>query len=427
MRGFLTGIELAPNSCVLVKVRRGRGAPRLSALHVIEPAEWPEQDLAAGEMLGLIRRQKDFPRHAFVVGWRIQDSASAADPATLAALRLLLDAGFVIDAVATPPRALGALAGDRARPSVAATAWLALERHGAAIAIVRGADVLYSRTLQWRYRSASRLNEQLLQRYSLVAHLAPELKRGIDVVRAEHNTAVDCAVTCGDLPDLRSLTMPLIEELDLEVETLDSLDGLQVTPSAEADRAAEYAPALRLACAVTALPVSPHSGGVRSWFRPAAAGVAIVAGGWWGLSRLPLSSGSRPSQPAQKVAPRLPVPTATSGASDPARPLEPVSSPPRAPDTRQTGLPPEPSERVSVAIEAGPPEALLGDRVPAVHGILLAADRRLAILDGAIVREGDSVGRRRVQRIEPEAVVLREPSGREIRAGIRRLKQARRP
>ena len=39
-------------------------------------------------------------------------------------------------------------------------------------------------------------------------------------------TPVDAVVTCGNLPELRSLTMPLIEELDVEVETLDSLEGL---------------------------------------------------------------------------------------------------------------------------------------------------------------------------------------------------------
>ena len=42
---------------------------------------------------------------------------------------------------------------------------------------------------------------------------------------------VDAVVTCGNLPELRSLTMPLIEELDVEVETLDSLEGLVVKPA----------------------------------------------------------------------------------------------------------------------------------------------------------------------------------------------------
>jgi hypothetical protein len=67
---------------------------------------------------------------------------------------------------------------------------------------------------------------------------------------------------------------------------------------------------------------------------------------------------------------------------------------------------------------ARPPAAVLADRLPTVTSILVAPDRRLAIVDGAIVREGDAVGRRVVVRIEPEAVVLREPSGREVRVRI---------
>jgi hypothetical protein len=50
----------------------------------------------------------------------------------------------------------------------------------------------------------------------------------------------------------------------------------------------------------------------------------------------------------------------------------------------------------------------------------VAPDRRLAVLDGEIVREGDAVGARVVIRIESRAVVLREPSGREVTIPIRR-------
>ena len=63
-------------------------------------------------------------------------------------------------------------------------------------------------------------------------------------MRASHGISVDAAVTCGDLPELRSLTMPLIEELDLEVETLDSMEGLRPVGKAKLERLAERAPAL---------------------------------------------------------------------------------------------------------------------------------------------------------------------------------------
>jgi hypothetical protein len=61
----------------------------------------------------------------------------------------------------------------------------------------------------------------------------------------------------------------------------------------------------------------------------------------------------------------------------------------------------------------------LKDPLPVIDTILVSSDRRIAVIDGAIVRVGDIVGQRTLVRIEPEAVFLREPSGREIRVPIR--------
>ena len=55
-----------------------------------------------------------------------------------------------------------------------------------------------------------------------------------------------------------------------------------------------------------------------------------------------------------------------------------------------------------------------------VNSIFVAPDRRLAVVAGEIVREGDAIGRRVLVRIERDALVLREPSGYEIRVPIRR-------
>lgn len=65
------------------------------------------------------------------------------------------------------------------------------------------------------------------------------------------------------------------------------------------------------------------------------------------------------------------------------------------------------------------PPVPLKTPVPAVNSILVSPDRRLAVLDGAIVGVGDAVGLRVVVQIEPEAVILREPSGYLIRVSIR--------
>jgi hypothetical protein len=385
----MTGIELAPDSCVIVDVHRGDGLPRLTALHVVEPRDWPPQ------RLGRIRRRRPFARHVHAVCW--EENAAAMTP--------LLEAGFIVDRMIGPEEALAIVARDRGRSQTdVATAWLALSRHGAALVIVRGADVLYRRRIGWRYKSVTRLHDQLLQRYSLVAHLGPELQHGIDVVRAEHGIPVDCAITCGDLPDLRSLTMPLIEELDLEVETLDSLDGFEVTTSALNDRAIEFAPALRLAAAATALP-PVHAPRSRRWWGRAAAAALIVAGGWMAFSAIRFAP-IPPAKEAAHIAP--PAPAATVGSSSSELEVVPLIPRPTPASTRTA------RER--------PAEPL-----PSVSSILIGRDRRLAILDGTIVSEGDRIGSRRVTRIERNGVVLRDSSGGEVRVDVPRVKPASQP
>ena len=54
-----------------------------------------------------------------------------------------------------------------------------------------------------------------------------------------------------------------------------------------------------------------------------------------------------------------------------------------------------------------------------IDTILVSSDRRLAVVDGAVVGVGDTLGQRTVARIEVDAVFLREPSGLEIRVPIR--------
>ena len=67
---------------------------------------------------------------------------------------------------------------------------------------------------------------ELLDRYLLVSQLAPQLQHVIDLVRPVYGVTVTSVVACGNLPDLRSLAMLLIEEMDFEVETLDSAELL---------------------------------------------------------------------------------------------------------------------------------------------------------------------------------------------------------
>ena len=257
----MTGIELTEDGCVLVEVRQGLILPRLSAVVVIEPPFWPPTSLDA------IRRRKRFSPHARVVAWNPDESMFNA----------LTQAGFIVETTISPERALAILSGEREHGPSDATAYAALSRLGAVFAIVRRGEVLYSRRVEWRYKRVTRAKAQLLQRYVFVSHLAPEIQEGMRVVGRQLGAKIDGVVVCGDLPDLRPLARALAEEIGLKVETLDSLDDLDVTASAMADRAPDYAPALRLAAAVTSLPPvdTPRRG---RWFGRAAATFAFVVG-----------------------------------------------------------------------------------------------------------------------------------------------------
>ena len=180
-----TGIELGPDSCLLAAVRQGRdGGAEISALRRLDGSEWPADDRFRGDSLRTVRRGDRFPRRASVVVWSAL--AETIDEATRAhALSPIEAAGFHVVSVLTPPEALAQLAAARRRGAPSeAVAWLALNTHGAAIAIVRNGDLLFSRTFPWAYKTNLPTSKaQLLQRYLLIAHLAPELTRGIAVVR----------------------------------------------------------------------------------------------------------------------------------------------------------------------------------------------------------------------------------------------------
>jgi hypothetical protein len=341
----ITGIEFGPNSCVLVRARRRDEAIELSAGHVIEPERWPEQTAAAAELLKNIRREHAFPRVARVVAWGLAEGAGPRDPATRAALRPLISAGFRIESVFSPAHALALLAATRPRGGAAAV-WLAINRNAAAIAIVRGAELLYSRAFGWNWEGAAIGSQaQLLQRYSIVAHLAPEIRRGIELVRTKFDVAVEAAITCGDLPDLRSLTMPLIDELDIEVETLDSVEGLIIPPLARREHLPDSLAAVRLACAAAAGPVTGGiSVDVAGLARAAAVivavgGLAWVGYVWW----------MRPQPPAPSRVERLASTAAPSVAQAPLHPAAQNTRgggpplPPRTTPSAQRPLPSPPS------------------------------------------------------------------------------------
>ena len=66
-----------------------------------------------------------------------------------------------------------------------------------------------------------------------------------------------------------------------------------------------------------------------------------------------------------------------------------------------------------------PLPALLKDPLPRVTAILVSPDRRFATVNGGrIIGIGDALGRRVVVGIDERAILLREPSGVEVRVGL---------
>ena len=181
----------------------------------------------------------------------------------------LIDAGFVVRGVVTPALALAAISRlDRAgRGTVAYVATVGL---ATCLAIVRNGVLLFAREMPWGHQSGNRdqgsgvrdqgfaehgsgTESRIPNPESLETRLASELKRSIMFFKQTFRAPVEAVVLCGDVPNLRALTGPLGEALEVPVETLDSLVGIDaasIPQPAELFRA-EVA-ALRMAIATGA-------------------------------------------------------------------------------------------------------------------------------------------------------------------------------
>jgi hypothetical protein len=271
---------------------------------------------------------------------------------------------------------------------------LTLTPASAAIAIAGRGKILASREFPWAIR---RGYSELLDRCLIVSEVAPQLKHLIDLVRPVHGVTVSKAIACGTLPDLRSISMLLIDEMDFEVETIDPPDVLDE-------------------------PVQPQA--TSTWRRPALMVAALMLLSSWSFLQV---AGSSPVTPLfargpEAVAVTTPVvpdlqAEATMGrisagatSPEPAVPHSPVSEPP-------------PSVAVPAPVALTPiPQRVPPPPLPRVDGIMIAGTRRLAIVDGIVVEPGDRVGARVVSSIERDGVVLVDSSGRAIFVAIRARK-----
>jgi hypothetical protein len=83
---------------------------------------------------------------------------------------------------------------------------------------------------------------------------------------------------------------------------------------------------------------------------------------------------------------------------------------------------PAPASTPEPAVAPAP----LTDPLPRVTAVLLSSERRFATIDrGRVVGVGDAIGRRTVVGIDERGLLLREPSGVEVRAFLDRPRGAR--
>ena len=180
--------------------------------------------------------------------------ASASGAEVMAALAPLIAAGINIRSVLTPAAALQSLA--RARlagaSSDALEAYVALEEMGTCIAFVRGGVLLAARDLPWGFVDELSDVATPRERHDIALRLADEISAFLAACRFDGKPLSQVSV-CGGLPELRSMTVPLMERLDVEVDALDSLFGIDATRLPEpADQFRERAAEMRLAWAVAA-------------------------------------------------------------------------------------------------------------------------------------------------------------------------------
>jgi general secretion pathway protein B len=298
--------------------------------------------------------------------------------------------------------------------------------------------MIAARMLPWGFVDASSGRRLLRPRQEVATRLAGDLAEFLSASRRDPAGLSQISV-CGAMPDLRSMTAQLVERLDVEVEPLDSMFG--INPRLRDQQFSERVAEMRLAWAAAAderpsldLFRARRAGLGRRYRSRVAIAAGVVAGlglGWLVQQRLgPVTARPRPTfTPARPAPPPLaaaqppveaPAAIAPVGDSIPAPGLptaaEPAAALPqdeparREPELDPIDVPrrPEPTPAPRPTRPAETPLAFDAN----LGTILFGLERRLAIVDGRIVGEGDEVRGARVVEISQNAVLLRDAQGR---------------
>src|SRR5437762_1729247 len=315
--------------------------------------------------------------------------ASSADVS--AALQPLHAAGIRVRAVTTPAGALGSLARLRRATAVPGTieAYVALEESVTAVALVRDTILIAAHELPWGYLEPGAGALSVRPREEIARRLGDAITEFVASVGGEpHDIGQVCVA--GGMPELRSMTAPLVERLDVEAEPLDSLFGIDAAHLPEpADEFRDRGAELRLAWAAAAdwppainLLRARRRQVSRTMLSRAAVAAGIVAGlagGWrmtqsaWWQSTTPTAakrSAPPPSNAGAAAAARArgttparttPTPATTVAANTP-----PVAAPPAsAANARPQTQPPAPVSK-PITAQAPPPQPSSTLKAPVV-------------------------------------------------------------
>lgn len=413
------GVELSPTRCTLVLLARRADTLRVKTLSSLEIGS-DEPERLAGELRRL-RTELGLPRRARVAVWAAADLVPTPDGDYRDRVEALHLAGVSVESAVSPPEALAAVAASLGPPTTAAIAYLAVNPDGAALAVVRDGELLLGQELESGPIEDPRTRDRRALARRLGAHITRALRD------ASAGLEVERLVLCGALPNLRSLTLPLTEVLARPVETLDTLEGIDTggltMPILDFQK---QVAGLRLAWAMAAderVSDRSHRRPARSWIRPAAtaslltAAAAALIVAWWPEQEQPVREG-----PAGAIAVQT---TATGSQALATGPQSPF------PGLIESGSPPPSAQTSPPASGASPdtPPATARSLVSVrprgaptwrVRSILLAPERRLALVDGRIVGPGDRVGGVTVVDITEEAVVFTDAQGRRQRMELPR-------
>jgi len=258
----------------------------------------------------------------------------ADSAAVMSAIDPLVRAGIQVRSVVTPAVALASIARVRYAFSLPGgiEVYVAIEESMSCVALMRDGVLTIARELPWGYVADTRSGATRTKE-DLATRLALELDQFFDALGVSPSTAAQVCI-CGGVPELRSMTMPLMDRFDVEVEPFDSLFGIdaQHLPDPEADFRERIAE-LRLAWAVAAdwppylnLLRARHRGRSSRLLSAAAIAAGVIAGvgGAWQLAHTVKWPTMTTAKPAPKPAPKLAT------ANPPAPQPKPVGAPPKS-------------------------------------------------------------------------------------------------